>query len=140
MGEAVNPKYKLYHPRWYRRRMPIFWWLGKLSYTRFISRELTSLAVAYTAILLVGQAWAVGRGAAAYSRFQEVIQSAPLLILHSVVFVVLLFHTVTWLNLAPKALVIRIAGRRLPDRFVVAGHYLAWLGASALVAWALLRG
>ncbi len=139
MGKAVNPRYKPYHPRWYRRRMPIFWWLGKLSYTRFISRELTSLAVAYAAILLLVQTWALGRGEAVYSRFLEAVQSTPLVILHIFVFAVLLFHTITWLNLAPKALVIRVAGRRLPDALVVAGHYLAWLGVSALVAWALLR-
>ncbi len=136
----MSSKYKLYHPRWYRRRMPIFWWLGKFSYTRFISRELTSLAVAYAAVLLVVQTWALSRGEAAYARFLDAIQSTPLVLLHTVVFVVLLFHTITWLNLAPKALVIRVAGRRLPNSLVVVGHYLAWLSVSALVAWVLLRG
>ena len=44
MGKPLNPKYRLYHPKWYRSRIPIFWWLGKLSYTKFIGRELTSEA------------------------------------------------------------------------------------------------
>ena len=31
LGETVkrtNPKYELYHPKWYRKDYPIFWWLG----------------------------------------------------------------------------------------------------------------
>lgn len=138
MGEAVKPGYKRYHPSWYRRRMPIFWWLRKLSYTKFISRELTSVGVAYCALLLLLQTWALERGEAAYGRLQVILQSPPVLVFHAAILLVVLFHTVTWLNLAPRALVVRLGGRRLPDGLVLAGHYLGWLGASALLAWLLL--
>lgn len=140
MGEIVSPPYKRYHPRWYRRRIPIFWWVRKLAYTRFITRELTSLGVAYCAVLLLIQAWAIGRGPSAHDRFMTLLGTTPFIVLHIIVFCVVLFHSLTWLNLAPKAMVVRIAGRRLPDSLVAAGHYLAWLGASLLVAWALLAG
>ena len=139
-SESVNPNYKRYHPPWYRRRMPIFWWLRSLAYTKFISRELTSLGVAYCALLLLVQAWAVGRGAATYERFQEVLQTPAALILHGVILLVVLFHAITWLNLAPKALVVRLGGRRLPDGLILAGHYFAWIGVSALLAWLLIGG
>jgi len=139
VGEEVNPDYKLYHPKWHRMRMPIFWWLGKLSYTKFIVRELTSLAVGYAAVILLAQIWILSRGKDAYARFLEWLQSPFALIVHTLVLLILLFHTITWLNLAPKALVVRIGGRRLPDEAVLVAHYLAWLAASGLVVWYLVR-
>ena len=134
----MNPSYKIYHPKWHRERTPIFWWLKRFSYVKFISRELTSLAVAYTAILLLLQIWVVSRGAAAYERFLALLASPLALAFHALILLALLFHTITWLNLAPKALVFHLRGRRLPDTAIVAVHYAAWLAATGLVAWWLL--
>jgi fumarate reductase subunit C len=139
VGEEVNPDYKLYHPKWHRMRMPIFWWLGKLSYTKFIVRELTSLAVGYAAVILLIQIWILSRGKDAYARFLEWLHSPFALIVHTLVLLILLFHTITWLNLAPKALVVQVGGRRLSDQAVLVAHYLGWLAASGLVVWYLVR-
>ena len=139
MGEGVNPSYKLYHPKWYRAPMPIFWWLEKLSYTKFITRELTSIAVGYAAVVLILYVWTLSRGADAYARFVGFLQSPIVLILNSLVFVAVLFHTATWLGLAPKAMVLRVRHRQIPDRAVLAAHYLGWLAASGLVFWFFLR-
>jgi fumarate reductase subunit C len=136
----VNPHYARHHPRWHRVRTPIFWWLGRLSYTRFILRELTSLFVAFAALLLLVQVWALGQGEGPYARFESWLGSPVALALHAVVLVVLLVHTVTWLNLAPKAIVVSLRGRRVPDSLVLAANYLAWLAASGAVAWALAGG
>jgi fumarate reductase subunit C len=138
--EAVNPDYRLYHPKWHRRRIPIFWWLGKRSYIRFIARELTSVFVAYCAVLLLLQTWMLGRGEAAYARFSEWLASPPLVGFHLLTLLAVVFHTVTWLGLAPTALVISVRGRRVPSRAVLLAHYAAWAVASGVVAWALLGG
>jgi fumarate reductase subunit C len=133
-----NPAYTRYHPRWYRRRMPIFWWLGRFSYTRFILRELTSLFVAYAALLLLALTWAVGQGPEGYQAFLDWLSRPGVRAFHGFVLLALLLHSVTWLNLAPAALVVKIGGRRVPDGVVIAAHYLAWIGASVIVGWALL--
>lgn len=137
-SRARNPEYTPHHPKWHRRRMPIFWWLGHFGYTRFIVRELTSVAVAYAVLLLLVQVWMAGRGADAYARFQEWLASTPVLVLHGAILVAVVFHSITWLALAPSALVVHIGGRRIPDAVVIAAHYGAWLAASVLVAWVLL--
>jgi fumarate reductase subunit C len=134
----MNSEYKLYHPKWHRMRMPIFWWLGKLSYTKFIARELTSLAVGYAAIMLLVQVWVLSRGRDAYERFIGWLQSPLALSLHTLVLLVLLFHTITWLNLAPKALVVRVGGRRMPEEAILFAHYAGWVAATLLVIWYLL--
>jgi len=135
----MNPAYRPHHPKWHRERMPIFWWLGRISYTKFITRELTSLAVGYAALLLLVEIGALARGEAAHARFLRFLAAPPVVAFHLLVCAALVFHSVTWLNLAPKALVLRLGGRRLPDWAVVSAHYLAWLAASAVVVW-FLRG
>ncbi len=135
---AANPQYEPYHPKWYRKRMPIFWWLENLAYVKFITRELTSLAVGYAAVLLIVQVWAMSNGQGPYERFLAVIAAPPMVACNAVMFLLVLFHTFTWLNLAPQALVVRLAGRRVPNGAVLAGHYAALLVASAAVLWYLL--
>jgi fumarate reductase subunit C len=51
-----------------------------------------------------------------------------------------IFHAVTWFNLAPKAMAIRVGGSRVPDLLIAAPNYVAWLAISASIAWLLLRG
>jgi len=140
VGKTVNPTYKLYHPRWYRAQMPIFWWLERLSYIKFIIRELTSLAVGYSAVLLVVFVWMLSGGEQTYARFMRFLQSPLALILHTLIFVAVLFHTITWLKLAPKAMVIRVRHRQVPGRMVLLAHYLGFLAASWLVFWFFLQG
>jgi fumarate reductase subunit C len=127
--------YTLFHPRWYRRRMPIFWWLGRLVYTKFIVRELTSLAVGYTVLLLLVTGWLLGRGPEALEPFLAWTRTPWVVVWHGLVLVGLVVHSVTWLNLAPKALVIRLGRRRLSDPMVVTAHYAAWLAVSLVVLW-----
>ena len=61
----MNPEYRPYHPKWYRHRVPIFWWLGQWAYLKFIARELTSILVGYSAVMLLVLVVAVDRGEAA---------------------------------------------------------------------------
>jgi fumarate reductase subunit C len=56
----------------------------------------------------------------------------------SLLFVV--FHAITWFNLAPQAMVVSVAGKRLPGVLIAGANYLAWALASALAAWLLLGG
>jgi fumarate reductase subunit C len=118
----------------------VWWWLASWRYTKFVLRELTSLAVAFFALVTLWQLYALGQGPEAYARFVAWMRTPLFLALHSLAFLALLFHSITWFNLAPKAMVVRLQGKRVPD-FVIAGlNYFAWLAASAAVAWLLLRG
>jgi fumarate reductase subunit C len=49
------------------------------------------------------------------------------------------FHTFTWFNLTPRAMVIRLRGKRLPDFLVAAPNYVVWVVVSGAVAWLVLR-
>lgn len=141
MSAAPRPThYTLYHPRWYRRRISVWWWLQSPSYTRFVLRELTSVFVAIFALVYLWQLRALVGGPEAYAHFLARLETPPFLVLHAFTFLFVLCHAVTWFNLAPKALVVRLSGKRVPDRVVVALNYAAWLLLSGAVAVILLRG
>jgi fumarate reductase subunit C len=52
-----------------------------------------------------------------------------------VAFAFLLLHAVTFANLTPRAMVVRLRGRRVPSRMILAGVYLGWLVVTAFLAW-----
>jgi len=137
---SAPPHYTPYHPKWYRRRVSVWWWLEKRSSTVFVLRELTSVAVAFFAIVCLWQVRAVTQGPEAYARFLAWLRTPLFLVLNAVAFLFVLFHAVTWFNLAPKAMVVRLQGRRLPDGIIAGANYAAWLVLSAAVTWILMRG
>lgn len=131
--------YTPYHPKWYRQPVSVWWWLESWAGTRFVLRELTSVAVGYVALLVLWKARALQQGPVAYGRFLARMQDPIFLVLNTVALVALLYHTITWFNLTPRAMVVRIGGRRLPDWMVQAANYVAWAIVSVLLAWLALR-
>jgi len=136
---SAEPHYTPYHPRWYRRRVSVWWWLQNPSYAGFVLRELTSVFVAIFAAVYLWQLRALVRGPEAYADFLDRLETPPFLLLHAVAFLFVLFHAVTWFHLAPKAVVVRLSGKRVPDWVIVGLNYAAWLLLSAGVAFILLR-
>jgi fumarate reductase subunit C len=136
---APAHRYTLYHPRWYRRRVSVWWWLQNRAYARFVLRELTSVFVAFFAGVLLWEVRALVQGPEAHARFLARLGSPLFVALHAVAFVFVLFHAITWFNLAPTAMVVRLGGKRVPDWVIVAANYAAWLVLSAAVAVLLLR-
>ena len=134
------PHYTPYHPRWYRRRMSVWWWLKKRAYAKFVVRELTSVFVAFFAMLYLWQLQAVARGPDAYAQFMARLKTPPFLILDAVALLFVLFHTITWFNLTPTAIVVRVKGKRVPDWIVAGSNYVVWVLLSGVVAWIFTRG
>jgi len=131
--------YTEFHPRWYRTRMSTWWWLKRPSYLAFILRELSSVFVAWFIVFTLLLVRAVGEGKEAYEGFLA-WSSAPLVLaLNVVTLFFVVFHAITWFNLAPQAMVVRLRGQRVPGFWIAAANYLAWTLVSALVAWLLLQ-
>jgi fumarate reductase subunit C len=129
-----------YSPKTFRARVSTYWWLDRWVYLRFILRELSSIFVAWFVVLTLLQITALRRGATAYMQFQGWLRSPFLVALNLLSFFFVIFHAVTWFNLAPKAMALRAGGKRLPGALIVMPSYVAWLAISAAVAWMLLRG
>jgi fumarate reductase subunit C len=131
--------YTEFHPRWYRERVSVYWWLGQWQYLKFILRELSSVPVAIFVVITLFQLRALLSGPAAYARFEHWLRTPGAIVLNVISFFFVLLHTVTWFNLAPRAIAIRMRGKRLPDLLVAAPNYALWLVVSVVVAWFILR-
>lgn len=131
----TNVAYTPYHPRWLRRPMSTYWWLGKWSYFRFILRELSCMFVAWFVAYLLLAIAALADGPASYARFMEWSGTTSVLATNITAFVFIVFHAVTFFEAAPQAIVVHIGRTRVPGQLVMAGHYAAWLVASVVIAW-----
>jgi len=138
MKEA--PAYTEFHPRWYRPKMSTYWWLGRWPFVKFILRELSSIFVAAFVVITMLQIRALGRGPEAYQAFQQLMANPLMVLLNVIILFFVVFHTITWFNLTPRAMVVRIRGKRLPDAMIAAPNYVGWIIVSAVIAWIILGG
>jgi len=127
------------HPRLFFKRMPIFWWTSKWSHVRFILRELTSFGVAFYAVIIVLNVHALNQGVESYTNFQSWLQSPSAIVLHSIAFVLAVYHSITWFNLAPKAMVVKMGKHRIPGYIISGLNYGAWIVLSAVITWLILK-
>ena len=137
---SANPDHTPYHPRWHRVTMPIFWWVRRWIHARFILRELTSIFVAGYALVYLLQIRALGMGPEAYGRFLQMLQSPLSIALHAISLIFVLYHSITWFNLAPRALALRVGGRRVPDWVIAGINFIGWIGVSAALIWMTMQG
>ena len=131
---SERPAYTEYHPRWYRPRMSTWWWLGRWSYRLFIMREVSSVFVAWSVVYLLLVVRAVSQG----KPFPDWASNPFVLLLNFISLLFVVFHAITWFNLAPKAMVVRLRGHRVPGSWIAASNHLSWALVSTLVAWVLV--
>jgi fumarate reductase subunit C len=136
MSEMATP----HHARWYREPTSTYWWLGRWSYFVFILREVSSVFVAWTVVFLLKLVNSVAHGDGWYQAFLRWSAQPWVVILNIVTLFFVVFHAVTWFNLAPKAMVVTMGGRRVPGALIAGSNYAAWAVISALIAWGLLGG
>ena len=92
----------------FKRDMSILWWTKRWSYIRFILRELTSVAVAFFSIEMIFLVLSISNGAEAYLAFVATLTKPIFVILNIIAFIGLIFHSSTWFDLAPKAMVVKV--------------------------------
>ncbi len=124
----------------YVRPMSTTWYLKTAPYRRFMVREVTSFFMAgYLVFLLVVLA-RLDNGPEGYRALLGTLRSPLSVIGHGLVLLAALYHAITWFNLTPKAVIVRIGEERLPGAVVaIAAGYGPWIVVSALILWGVLR-
>jgi fumarate reductase subunit C len=125
--ERTYPLYTRTYPRW--------WWLRRGPYLRFAAREITSMFAAGFSVLLLALLFALGSGPTAYASFLHLLNSPWMVAVSVVILVALLYHVATWFRLTTYIVVVRVGSIVLPRPALIAGLLIAWLGASAVVAY-----
>ena len=94
--------YTEYHPRWYRKDVSTWWWLGRWPYLKFILREISSVFVAWSVVVLLLQLRSLSRGPQAYADFEKWLRNPLILLLNLITLFFVVFHAVTWFNRAQR--------------------------------------
>ena len=122
----------------YIRPIPNNWWMKKKSYRIYMLREFTSVFVlAYVVFLLIMVARAADRDG--FHTFFEAMKSPLSIAFHVIVLLMATFHTITWFVATPKVVVVYRGTDRVPPAVIAGAHYAAWIGASLVIAWLVLR-
>ncbi|WP_404378929.1 hypothetical protein [Caenispirillum salinarum] len=117
----------------FRRPWKNDWWLHKRAFTLYMIRELSCVALAaYSAVLIYG----LGRladGREAWDGFVVSLSSPAFLTFHVLALALMLYHTITWFSLTPKAMPIMRGDNFVPGRYIIGAHYAAWAVVSLIV-------
>ena len=119
----------------YTPPMPLTWWNKNTAYRLFMLRELSSVFVALFVLELLCFVSQVGQGEEAMDQFITSLNSPFWLVYHGVVLAFALLHSITWFNLTPKVMVIRLGEEKVPDVLVAGSNYVVWLVVSLLLWW-----
>lgn len=111
----------------YTRELPNDWWMKQLFYTKYMIREGSSVFITLYSLILAWGILRLSQGEVAFNGWMASLQNPLMIILHFMALVLALYHTITWFSLAPKAVDLWIKGKRLDDKIIVLGHYLAFI-------------
>ncbi len=107
----------------------------------FMLRELTSVCIAGYLVFLLW--WLYQLGNSDTESFQSLLSIAkhPVSIgLHTIALIAAAWHSITWFNLTPLVMPMRIGEDRVPNIVIaIAMGYGPWLVVSGCLLWATLR-
>ncbi len=115
----------------YTRSMSPIWWLKKKTYFLFMVRELTCVFVGGYALFLLVVVTRLDDP----QEFAALLNSPLLIALQIIALPMILYHTVTWLNLTPKVMVVWRGEERVSPILIAGANYVAWFIVSIVILW-----
>ena len=112
------------------------WYMRNSRYKVYVMRELSSFLVMFYSFLTIYAFSALAASPERWDTFLASQQSAAMIIFHSLALLYFLFYqTFPWFKLAPKAMPVQVGEKRLPDSYIIIGHYVAWVVISVFIFW-----
>ena len=109
------------------------WYLERRRDLTHMLQEVTSLFIGIYTIILLWGVKALSEGPEAYQGFVDALGSPLLITFNWITFVVMIYHSVSWFSVTPKAMPVQIGEEFLPGGVIAAGHYVAWVVVSAVI-------
>ncbi len=122
----------------YRRAVSNTWWLQRRAYLLFMIREITSVFAAGYCVFLLVLLYGLGQGPETYSATLDLLKTPLVVVLQAIMLIFVLYHTITWFNLTPKIVVLRIKGERVSPLLIAGSIYGGWIVLSLVIAWLIL--
>ena len=120
----------------YIRPMPAAWWLKRRTYFLFMVRELTCVFVGGYALFLLVLATRRDDQQA----FEALLLDSPVLwALQIIALPMVLYHSITWLNLTPKVMVLWRGEERVSPTLIAGANHAAWAIVSIIILFIASR-
>lgn len=119
----------------YVRPVSPTWFLQRGSYALFMLRELSSVFVALYVLELLCLVLQVQKGPAAVADFFAALKAPGWILFHLVALAFALLHSITWFNLTPKAVVVRLGEEKVPGVLIAGANYVGWIAISIFLWW-----
>lgn len=123
----------------YIRPVSPTWFLKRGIYTLFMLREISSVFVAIYVLELLCFVQRVAEGEKEMQVFLASLASPGWVVFHIVALAFALLHTITWFNLTPQAMPVRIGEEKVPAVIVAGSNYVLWVIVSIIIGWIILR-
>ena len=111
--------------------MPLTWWLNRKPYVLFMVREATCVFVGGYALFLLVLAMRHDD----LQAFSDLLNSPFLIVLQIIALPMVLYHTITWLNLTPKVMVVFRGDERVSETLIAGANYVVWAVVSIVILW-----
>ena len=113
------------------------WYMRNGRYKLYMKREMTSFLVTfYTFLTIFALSVLATDSLERWNAFLASQQSMAMIIFHALALLYFLFYqTFPWFKLAPKAMPVQLGEKKLPDSFIIVGHYVVWVAISAFIFW-----
>jgi len=109
------------------------WYLARRRDLLHMAQEVTSLFIGIYTIMLLWGIKALSEGPGAYQGFLDALGSPLVIAFNWMAFVIMLYHSISWFSVTPKAMPVQIGEEFLPGGIIAAGHYIAWVVVSAVI-------
>ena len=114
---------------------PTRWYLAQPRYLRYMSREVTCVFIGALAVLMLVALVRLAQGPEAWAAFVGALRSPGGIVLLALVLAFSVHNTTSWFNVTPKVMRVQLGEAFVPDRVIVAAHYVAWIAVTLAVAW-----
>jgi fumarate reductase subunit C len=121
----------------YHRPVSKTWYMENSAYRWFMIRELTAVFVAVYLLFFICTLSQMGKGYEAFQGFLAQLKSGPSVLLHIIALLFAGYHSITWFNLTPKAMPVRMGEKKVPDILIaLGGGYVPWIFIT-LIIWCI---
>lgn len=122
------------------RPYPRDWFLRTHAYRMFMLREMTSVCIAGYLVYLI---WWLNRfsqdGAEGYEALLSFVRHPVSIGMHSIALIAAAWHSITWFNLTPLVMPMRIGDDKVPNAVIsIATGFGPWLVLTGFILWATL--
>ena len=113
------------------------WYMRNGRFRHYMLKEMTCLLVGFYCFLSIWALAVLALGSEyRWNAFLETQQNVAMVIIHAFALLYfLVYQTIDWFKLAPKAMPVQLGDNKVPDPVIIIGHYVVWAVISLFIFW-----